>query len=103
MKLTDFTKGWLIGNFDPSLYKTEQVEIAIKKYKAGDLEQEHYHKLATEYTIVIHGKIQMLNNIYEKNDIVIIYPLQKNRFECIEDAILLVIKTPSIIGDKYEC
>jgi hypothetical protein len=25
--------GWIIGNFDPSLLKTNDVEVAIKRYK----------------------------------------------------------------------
>lgn len=102
MKLTEFIKGWLVGNFDPSLYKTNQIEVAIKRYKSGDIEKEHYHKIATEYTIIIDGKVKMLDTIYEKDDIVIIQPMQSNQFHCIEDSTLLVIKTPSSTGDKYE-
>lgn len=102
MNLENFTKGWIIGNFSPSLFKTKDIEIAIKAYKSGDKEKTHIHKIATEYTIVITGTIKMLNNIYTNGEIVIIHPNVKNQFECIEDAILLVIKTPSVIGDKYE-
>lgn len=102
MNLEDFTKGWLVGDFDPSLIKTKEIEISIKKYKAGDKEKNHYHKLATEYTIVISGKIKMMGKIYNTNDIITVNQNVENQFECLENCVLLVIKTPSIIGDKYE-
>ena len=35
-KLDDMIGGWFIGNFNPSLYKTNDVEVAVKSYKAGE-------------------------------------------------------------------
>lgn len=102
MNIKDFTKGWLIGDFEPSLYKTKDVEVGIKIYKAGDKEKAHFHKIATEYTIIISGIVRMLNKLHAQGDIVVIPPNISNEFECIKDAILLVIKTPSVVGDKYE-
>ena len=46
--IADFTKGWFIGDFEPSLFKTTDFEIAIKSYQKGDTEKEHYHAIATE-------------------------------------------------------
>lgn len=43
-KLTDMTKGWFIGAFEPTLFNTTDVEVGVKKYKAGDYEEAHYHK-----------------------------------------------------------
>lgn len=102
MKLKDYTKGWIVGNFEPSLFKTDVLEIAIKKYKSGEKETKHFHKIATEYTIVIFGTIKMLNTFYYEGDVVVVQPNVNNEFECIDDATLLVVKTPSITGDKYE-
>ena len=102
MNLQNFTKGWLIGDFNPSLLKIKDVEVAIKKYKSGDKETKHYHKIATEYTIVLTGKVKLINKIFNPDDIIVIYPNTENEFECLEDCILLVIKTPSVVGDKYE-
>lgn len=102
MNLQNFTKGWVVGDFVPSLFKTKDVEVAIKKYKSGDKETKHYHKIATEYTIVLTGKVKMIDKIFSADDIVTIYPNVENQFECLEDCILLVIKTPSVVGDKYE-
>jgi hypothetical protein len=29
-KLKDMFRGWVVGNFEPSLYKTDDVEVAVK-------------------------------------------------------------------------
>jgi len=102
MNLQQFTKGWLVGDFHPSLVKNKDIEVGIKYYKAGDKDTKHHHKLTTEYTIVIFGVVKMLEQIWKTNDIIVIQPNIENELECIEDACLLVVKTPSIIGDKYE-
>ena len=59
-KLEDMTKGWFIGNFNPSLLKTNDVEVAVKSYKKGDYEGRHYHKIATEFTCIISVKAPSL-------------------------------------------
>jgi hypothetical protein len=46
--LKEMKLGWFVGNFEPSLYKTNDVEVAVKNYKKGDSEERHFHKIATE-------------------------------------------------------
>jgi hypothetical protein len=101
MNITQFTNGWLVGDFVPSLLRTKDLEVGIKYYKTGDKDLKHYHKETTEYTVVLYGKIKMLNEIWEKNDIIVIKPNIENEFECLVDCCLLVIKTPSMPKDKY--
>lgn len=101
MKIDQFIKGWLVGDFEPALFKTKEVEVGVKYYKAGDKEENHYHKIATEYSIVLRGSVRMLNQTFKEGEIITVLPNIQNRFECIEDACVMVIKTPSVIGDKY--
>jgi len=101
MNIKDFIKGWVVGDFEPSILKTKDIEIGLKYYKKGQIDEDHYHKIITEYTIIVFGKVKMLNNFYSDGDIIKIIPLQTNKFECIEDACVLVIKNPSITNDKY--
>lgn len=100
-KLKDMKGGWFIGNFAPSLLKTNNCEVAVKRYKKGDKEARHYHMIATEYTVVVKGKIKMFDNIYEEGDIVIVEPEEATDFEAIEDAINVVVKMPGANNDKY--
>ena len=49
MKIDNLDKmigGWFIGNFEPSLFKTNDCEVAVKRYNKGDYEGHHYHKIA---------------------------------------------------------
>jgi len=101
-KLDDMTKGWFIGNFEPSIFKTNNFEVAIKKYKKGDREEKHYHKIATEFTVIVTGRIKMNNEEYHAGDIVIMEPNEATDFECLEDeTINVVVKIPGANDDKY--
>lgn len=98
-------RGWFVGNFEPSVFKTHEVEVGVKEYKKGDIEEKHHHKIATEITAIIRGKVRMNGVIYSKGDIVMIYPEEATDFEALEDTISVVVKIPGANNDKYlgEC
>ena len=101
-KLNDMIKGWFIGNFEPSLCKTNDVEVAVKTYKKGDKEDKHYHKIATEYTVVISGRVKMNGTEYVSGDIIVMEPNEETDFECLEDGTVnVVVKLPGANNDKY--
>ena len=99
--LSRMKRGWFIGNFSPSLLKTDECEVAVKNYIAGDSEQSHYHKIATEYTVVVHGRIRMFEREFSDGDIVIAEPGDVTSFFAITDACLAVVKIPGAKDDKY--
>lgn len=101
MKLSDFTRGWLVGDFDPSLIRTKDIEVAVQEYKEGDVERPHIHKEAIEYNLVIEGLVSFNDRLFGEDDIAVIEKGEESRFKAITDAKVLVIKTPSLIGDKY--
>ena len=100
-KLDDMIKGWFVGNFDPTLIKTNEVEVAVKKYKAGDSEDTHYHKIATEITVVVSGRIRMNGKEYVAGDIIVMEPGEATDFEALEDTSCTVVKYPGANNDKY--
>ena len=100
--LNGMTKGWFIGNFEPSLCKTNECEVAIKEYKKGYKENAHYHKIATEFTCVISGKVKMFDKVYEKGAIIVVEPGDITSFEALEDSVNVVVKIPGANNDKYE-
>lgn len=100
-KLNNFTKGWVIGNFEPSLLKTNDFEVAVKHYKAGDYEEKHYHKVATEITIIAEGSVKMNGELYSKGSVITIEPGEATDFKVLHDTITTVIKFPCVEGDKY--
>ena len=101
-KLTNMKGGWFIGNFDPSLFKTNDVEVAVKSYNKGDCEESHYHKIATEYSVVISGRVRMNNIEYGVGDIIVMEPGESTDFESLEDnTVNVVVKIPGANDDKY--
>lgn len=101
-KIENMTKGWFIGNFEPSLYKTNDCEVAVKKYNKGDKEGKHFHKIATEYTVIVSGKVRMFEQEFIEGDIVVVEPGDITSFEALEDSCNVVIKIPGANNDKYE-
>ena len=99
--IQDFVRGWIVGDFEPSLVKSKDLEVAIQFYKAGDQEPKHVHKIAREITVIAYGRVTMSGTEYAKGDIVEIPPGVPTDFFAIEDSATVVIKTPSAPSDKY--
>lgn len=100
-KLNKFTKGWFVGDFNPTLVPTNGFEVAVKEYKAGDYEEMHYHKIATEITVICSGKVEMNGSTFVSGDIITIEPGETTDFKVIEDTITTVVKIPCVKDDKY--
>ena len=112
--IKDFKDGWVIGNFEPALFRTKDIEIAVHDYPKHtryDNIDRHYHKVATEYNIILEGKISLdvpemfrdfsRAHILSKGDGWIYKPLERSYVIFLENTKLLIIKTPSVPGDKY--
>lgn len=101
-KLEEMIKGWFVGDFEPTVLKTGEVEVAVKEYRKGDREGRHFHKLATEITVISCGRVRMNSAEYIKGDIIVIEPFESTDFEALEDTITTVVKYPGANNDKYE-
>lgn len=99
--LSKMTKGWFVGNFSPTLYSTNDVEVAVKYYKAGDYEAAHYHKIATEITVIVSGVVKMNGIEYREGDIIVMEPNDVTDFIAVTDAVNTVVKIPGANNDKY--
>ena len=99
--LPEFKGGWIIGPFSPAILNTDQFELAIKEYRAGDAEASHHHKVADEYTVVVRGRVRMLDRVFGPGEIIKIPPGYSTSFEALEDTITVVVKIPGVQGDKY--
>jgi len=102
-RLDDMTKGWFVGNFDPAVLKTEAAEVGVKSYEAGTKEPKHYHKVAPEVTLIVSGEARMNDVPYGAGDIILIEPGEATDFEAVTDVTTVVVKLPSVAGDKYLC
>ena len=100
--LSQFVKGWFIGNFTPTIIPSEEVEIAIKRYKKGNHENSHYHAKSDEVTVIISGIVKMNDKIYSVNDIIWIEKNEVTDFTAVTDVVTCVVKIPCVKNDKYE-
>jgi quercetin dioxygenase-like cupin family protein len=100
-ELDNFIGGWFIGNFEPSLFQTNNMEVSVKNYKPGDYDEEHYHKIATEYTVITKGRVRMSGVEYSEGAILIIPPMESTDFLALTDVTTVVVKIPGASNDKY--
>lgn len=100
-KLENMFKGWFVGNFTPTLYQTNDVEVAVKTYSAGTKEEWHYHKIATELTVIISGEVEMCDRRFGSGDIIVMEPGEGTNFAAITDVTTVVVKVPGANNDKY--
>lgn len=101
--LNEMTKGWFVGDFSPTLYSTRDCEVAVKSYSAGDKEQKHFHKIATEITVIVSGRVRMAGREWGPGDIVLLEPGEATDFEALTDTVNVVVKLPGAKDDKYVC
>ncbi|MCF5648085.1 hypothetical protein GIV49_00615 [Pseudomonas syringae] len=100
-RLEDMVKGWFVGGFEPAVFSTESCEVGVKTYKAGEKEAAHYHKVATEITVLIAGSVNMRDQVWDAGDIIVLEPGDVTAFEALTDATTVVVKVPGVLADKY--
>lgn len=100
-RLENFTRGWFVGDFSPSIIQTQDVEVAVQHYPAGAVELEHVHKIATEVTLILAGRVDISGIQLQAGDIIEIEPGEYARFKAIEATTTVVVKYPGAKNDKY--
>lgn len=101
-KIDNMWRGWFIGNFEPSVLKTSDFEVGLLLHKKGENWPKHYHKIATEYNVLVSGKMIIRGQIINPGDIFVLAPNDIADPEFLEDCLIVCVKTPSVKGDKYE-
>ncbi|WP_070968037.1 hypothetical protein [Vibrio sonorensis] len=100
-QLDNMVKGWFVGAFSPVAYKSEACEVAVKSYASGDKEEAHYHKVATEITLVLEGRVKMVGKEWGPGDIIVLEPGEVTDFEALTNSRNVVVKVPGALDDKY--
>lgn len=101
-RLDRMVRGWFVGDFDPAVLRTADVEVGVKRYAAGDAERWHFHKVATELTLVLSGEVEMCGGRHGAGEIVVVEPGEGTAFRALTDAVCVVVKHPGAKDDKYE-
>jgi quercetin dioxygenase-like cupin family protein len=101
-KITDYVRGWFIGDFNPSVLRTKDFEVGVLTHKKGEVWEAHYHKESIEYNVLISGKMTVQGKELNSGDL---FVFQKGEIAdpiFLEDCTLVVVKVPSIPSDKFE-
>lgn len=99
-KIEDFTKGWVIGDFDPAIVKSKDFEVGMKFFSAGDTELAHYQVIATEITLIASGEVTINGFNFSSGDVILIEPGEVADFKSKTESKLFCIKFPSLPNDK---
>jgi len=100
-KLNDMKDGWFVGDFSPAAFTTDQFEVCYKKHFVGEYWATHYHTTITEINLLVKGKMKINNIEINAGEIFVIPPYYVSKPEFLQDCELVIIKTPSVIGDKF--
>tara|TARA_B100000029_G_C17194832_1_gene822075 strand:- start:335 stop:661 length:327 start_codon:yes stop_codon:yes gene_type:complete len=93
--------GWFVGNFEPTALKTKDCEVAYVKHFKDQEWAKHFHKIATEITFIIKGKIKINDTIFSSGDIFVIEPNEIADPKFLENSEVVIVKVPSDTNDKY--
>lgn len=100
-RLDQMVKGWFVGAFEPSVLTSDAMEVGVKQYAAGDHEERHFHRVATEITVIVSGTVRMFDREWGAGDIITIVPGEATDFLAITDTVTVVVKSPGALNDKY--
>jgi len=100
--VSNFKGGWFVGDFDDTSYRTKSFEVSYKTHQAGEYWASHYHRIADEINYLISGRMEINGTILEAPCVFVIEKNEISRPVFHTDVSLIVVKTPSVPGDKYE-
>ena len=101
LNIKDFTNGWFIGSFEPSIFFSNEFEIGHLSLKKGHVADGHYHKSHVEINYIVCGKALIGDTILLPGDFFVYEPYDKSFVEYLEDTELIVIKNPAVKNDKF--
>lgn len=101
-RLSDYTRGWIIGDFEPSILKTKDFEVAVFNHTKGEEWPSHYHKEAVEYNVLVSGKMMMQDQELNAGDVFVLDRYEVANPIFLEDCTVVCVKTPSRPSDKFE-
>lgn len=96
----DYVRGWIVGDFQPSVLKVNDYEVGILTHKKDEQWDFHYHSNMTEINLLVRGHMMLNEKVIKQGDIFTLVPNQVSCPKFLTDCLIVCIKTPSVIGDK---
>lgn len=99
-KLSAMTRGWFVGNFEPSVYTTSDAEVSVRRLEKGYCEPSHFHQAVTKIIVVLSGKLCMFEKEWVEDHIIVMEPGDISSIEALEDSRIAMLIFPGIKNDK---
>jgi len=101
-KITDYVRGWFIGDFEPTVLRTKDFEVGVITHHKGEHWTSHYHKDSVEYNVLVTGKMIVQEQELSDGDVFIFQKGEIADPVFLEDCTVICVKVPSIPSDKFE-
>lgn len=99
-RIENFYKGWFVGNFENTAFKTDACEVSYKKHHKEEIYEIHYQEKITEINLMISGEMIIQGTKITAGDIFILYPYEIADPIFLTDCEIVCIKVPGITNDK---
>lgn len=101
-KLKDYVRGWIIGDFEPTVLRTKDFEVGVLTHPKGEKWPAHYHKESVEYNVLVKGRMTVQNTELNTGDVFIFDKGEVADPVFHEDCTVVCVKVPSLPSDKFE-
>ena len=98
--ISETFRGWSIGDFEPSIYKTKMFEVGVLLHKQGEQWPYHIHDTITECNYLVYGEMRLSGRLFSSGDCFNFYPGHPAIPEFLSDCLIICVKYPSIPKDK---
>jgi quercetin dioxygenase-like cupin family protein len=101
-KISDYVRGWFIGDFEPTVLRTKDFEVGVLTHKKGEQWPSHYHKDSVEYNVLVKGRMIVQQKELSDGDVFVFEKGEIADPVFLEDCTVVCVKVPSIPSDKFE-
>ena len=99
-EMSEMHRGWFIGDFEPSVYKTKDFEVGYLRHSKGEKWDYHYHAKSVEINYLIKGKMKINSKLINQGQIFTFEKYALSVPEFLEDCEIICVKIPSEPKDK---
>jgi quercetin dioxygenase-like cupin family protein len=90
-RIENFSEGWIIGDFSPSILRTRNFEVGLLLCKKGKEWPSRFHTESSKYILLIEGLMVINDQLIHPGDLFVLSPHEPTRPEFLENSRILVV------------
>lgn len=99
INMKEMKRGYFIGNFEPSAYRTDEVEICCKGASKYTLDAGYYRKKDVQFIFLNRGMAEINGIKYKKYDLIKFEPGEVINIFALTNIEMTIIRFPGTKGD----